>query len=167
MEADAAARELARRYLAGYGPATAQDLAAWSGLPATTARRAFDLLAGELVEVPSAVGPLVTLANGTPPGDQPPRLLGHFDAYLLGYRDRDLILDTAYAKRVRAGGGMIAPAVLVDGRVVGTWRLTRGSRAEAIVEPFTTLPRGSRAGLHAEADDLARFLGTDLALTIG
>ncbi|MBB4911307.1 hypothetical protein H4W32_007288 [Actinophytocola algeriensis] len=33
---------LAERYLRGYGPATPADLAVWSGLPLTTARKAFD-----------------------------------------------------------------------------------------------------------------------------
>ena len=40
---DDALAELARRYLAGHAPAEVADLATWSGLPITLARRAFEL----------------------------------------------------------------------------------------------------------------------------
>jgi len=58
------------------------------------ARRALDLIAGDLVPMQAAAiqagrAQLFTL-NGDSreaPGDTPPRLLGHFDPYLLGYRD--------------------------------------------------------------------------------
>ena len=43
---DAALAELARRYLRGHGPATPDDLAAWSGLGLGDARRGFTAIAG-------------------------------------------------------------------------------------------------------------------------
>jgi hypothetical protein len=94
-------------------------------------------------------------------GECRPRLLGHFDALLLGYRSRALLLlDPAYSKRIQAGGGFIQPAAVVDGHVIGTWRLVRaGKRLKVVIEPFAGLPRGSRDGLHVEAEDIGRFLG--------
>jgi hypothetical protein len=93
------------------------------------------------------------------------RLLGRFDDYLLGWRGRDLILDPRHARRIQAGGGWIHPAVVVDGRVVGTWRARRaGDRLEVSVEPFGRLPAGSRPGLEAEVADLGRFLGVEARL---
>jgi hypothetical protein len=94
--------------------------------------------------------------------DVPPRLLGRFDDYLLGYDGRDLILDPAYARRI-LDGGMIQAAVLVAGRIVGTWRL---ERREVAVRPFTTLPRGSRRALRRETADIGRFLGVDPAFAV-
>lgn len=166
---DDALVELARRYLAGYGPAGIQDFAAWSGLPATDGKRAWRLLKGELVRVSVDGAELWALyeADLDPPRDCPPRLLGHFDALLLGYRGRDLILDPAAAKRIQAGGGFIQPTVMVGGRVAGTWRLdSRARTARLTVEPFTTLRRGSREGLRAEAEDLARFLGVEISFEV-
>jgi hypothetical protein len=98
--------------------------------------------------------------------DVPARLLGHFDALLLGYASRDLVLDAAHAKKVQAGGGFIQPTVLVGGRVVGTWSLDRKGKAAAVVTPFGRLPGGSHEALAEETADLARFLGHPVGLSV-
>jgi hypothetical protein len=85
------------------------------------------------------------------------RLLGHFDTYLLGYRSRELALPVELDRRIQAGGGFINPAVLVDGRVVGTWRRTN---KKVSVEPFDGIPKRLWPKLRAEVTDLGRFLGT-------
>jgi hypothetical protein len=118
-------RELARRYVAGYGPAAPEDFAAWSGLPLTEARQAMADLVPELAEagqVPSdSVDAPVVLPSLPEPGDLPLRMLGHFDPWLLGYKDRSFTLDPAHAKHIQRGGGFLQPLILVDGRVAGTW----------------------------------------------
>ncbi len=162
--------ELARRYLRGYGPASREDFTAWSGLPAAESTRALDLVAGDLVTVSAAGTRLFALAGhaATEPAELPPRLLGHFDPFLLGYRDRGLVLDPGYAPRIQTGGGFVQPVVLIGGRAAGTWRLTRvpgrARRARLTVHPFTALPAASADGLAAEAADIGRFLGVDVAL---
>ncbi|HEX2374619.1 MAG TPA: winged helix DNA-binding domain-containing protein [Actinomycetota bacterium] len=160
--------ELARRYLGGHGPAAPEDLAAWSGLPVGRARRAFQLVAGELAAV-ELDGRRLWAPAGAPGtrGRAGPvvRLLGRFDDYLLGWRGRDLILDPGYTRRIQAGGGWIHPAVVVDGRVAGTWRARRaGDRLDVMVEPFGRLPPGCRPALEAEVADLGRFLEVDARL---
>jgi hypothetical protein len=96
------------------------------------------------------------------------RLLGRFDDYLLGWRDRDLVLDARFARRIQAGGGWIHPAMVVDGRVAGTWRARRaGGRLDITVAPFSgRLPRGTRPALEAEAADLGRFLAVETRLDV-
>jgi hypothetical protein len=140
--------ELARRYLAAYRPSGAADFVAWSGLPAAVARRGLATVHDE--------------ADAVADAELQPKLLGHWDGLLLGYRQRDVFLDPAHARAVQAGGGILRPIALVGGRVVGTWRLERGT---VTVEPFATLPRGSRAGLDAEVEDIGRFLGTTVELS--
>jgi hypothetical protein len=170
LDPEAALAELTRRYLGAHGPATPQDLAAWAGIAAGRARRGFELAAGSLTEVAAAGAPAWAL-RGTrppPPGREPcVRLLYRFDDYLLGWRGRDLVLSPAFAGRIHAGGGWIHPAVVVDGRVVGTWRLTtgRGGRLTATVEPFEPLDR-ALPGLEAEAADVGRFLGASATLSL-
>jgi hypothetical protein len=147
---DDALAELTRRYLNAFAPATYQDFAAWSGLPAGTAKRGFELVEDRPeAPDPPETGPVL-------------RLVGAFDTYLLGYRSRDAMLDPLYAKQIQAGGGIIHPAILLDGRVIGTWRLRRNS---VIPRLFAPLDPALVPLLEAEAADLGRFLDTECALT--
>ncbi|HYY80736.1 MAG TPA: winged helix DNA-binding domain-containing protein [Actinomycetes bacterium] len=173
-EPDAALAELARRYLGGHGPAGADDLAAWSGLPLGRARRGLELVAGELEEVRAAGKQAFVLAGSgadlpaLAAGRPPLRLLGHFDPYLLGWRGRELVLPARHARRIQAGGGMIQPALLVDGRVAGTWRQRRAGagRLSVAVRPFGRLDRALLPALEAEAADVGRFLGVEADLAV-
>ncbi|MGC7098885.1 winged helix DNA-binding domain-containing protein [Amycolatopsis lurida] len=136
---------LASRYLAAYAPATAEDFAAWSGLTLRQARAGF-------AAVDHFEPPVVDEFSV--------RLLGHFDTYLLGYRSRELAVPTEYDRRIQTGGGFIMPAVLVNGRVAGTWRQDRKKdELQVRVEPFGELPGGLDAALITEVEDLGRFLG--------
>ncbi len=152
-----AAAELARRYLATFGPATPADLAAWSGLPAGVVRDAWSSIAGDLVEVAGPDGWWWVLRDRAglldEAGPAPVRMLGGYDTFLLGYADRGLHLPPGHAPSVNAGGGIVRPVVLDDGRVVATWRLDRRRRPE--ISPFP----GERPDTAAEAADIARFLG--------
>jgi hypothetical protein len=151
---------LAARYLAGYGPAAAEDFAAWSGLPLGKARQGFGGL--ELEPVTAAGEPAFVLAGTELPATarKPEvRLLGHFDAYLLGYRGRALAVPDGFEHRIRAGGGMIMPAVLVDGLAVGTWRqVRRKDGLRVIFEPFGAVADRVLPGLQDEVTDLGRFV---------
>jgi len=165
--------ELSHRYLAAYGPARPQDQAAWSGLPLSKTRLAWGQLADELLEVTVAGAPAWLLKTSAAWLDELPapepnvRLLPRFDVYLLGYQDRDLAVPRQYAKRINAGGGILHPTVLVDGRSVGTWKIARKKNAlEILVEPFEALAPQVRPGLEAEVLDLARFLGVQARLEI-
>jgi hypothetical protein len=159
IDRDAALAELARRYLRGHGPATAADLAGWAGMPLRDARAGLAAIASELVER----GDLVDLAArgaevgggaraATPAAAIPPRLLGAFDPYLLGWKDRTFAVATEHARRVHPGGGMVRATATVDGRVVGTWTLPGG---EVERELFA---RAAKRAFQEEAADVARFL---------
>jgi hypothetical protein len=148
VDPDEALATLGRRYLAGYGPATALDLATWSGQTRTQARRALEL-AGP-VEEPDAL--------------EPPEcaLLGAFDTVLLGWAGREELVGE-HGHHVLPGGGMLRPTVLSGERVVGTWRLQGGgSRRRVEVSLFGPPPPAD--ALAAEVADVGRFLGLELEL---
>jgi hypothetical protein len=150
---------LALRYLRGYGPAGPKDLATWSGLPLTTAKRAFD----EVRDLLEPVGDCFVLQGGLEASEV--RLLGHFDAFLLGYRERSV--PGEHTRKVQSGGGFVMPVVSVGGRVGGVWnqRTTRdGLTIE--VTPFTTISARLRRELSAEVADLGRFLGQQTLLSV-
>jgi Winged helix DNA-binding domain len=173
MDPDAAMAELARRYLAAYGPADSRDLAAWSGLPVRDARAAWSRVAGELVEVLLAGQPAWLPAAHAAWLEEPGpdaslvHLLPGFDVYMLGYRDRALAVPEKHGRAVWTGGGFIKPTLTVDGRAVATWASDRSRRGLKItVTPFGRLGDKPRAGLEAEAADLGRFLGTTASVAV-
>src|SRR6266700_954383 len=171
LSEDEAYAELTRRYLSAYGPATPQDQAAWSGLPLSKTRAAWQHIADQLMKIEiagSSTWMLKTRAAWLDelPSDTPiVRLLPCFDIYLIGYRTRDLGVSPQFAKRINAGGGIVHPTVLVDGRVVGTWKSKREkNHLGVIVEPFDELASELYEGLEAEIEDIGRFLGVRATL---
>jgi hypothetical protein len=155
---ETALAELARRYLRGHGPATAEDLAAWVGLPLRDVRAGLRAAGGELDDLG---GGLVDLAAREPPrGPVPARLLPAFDPYLLGWRDRAFAVPPEHAGRVHPGGGILRATATVDGVAVGTWSARRRDRRLAVaVEPFAALAPADATALEDEAADVARFEG--------
>jgi hypothetical protein len=115
--------ELARRHARAHPPAAPEDFAAWSGLPLREARRAYAELELEEVEVLGRTG---FFPRGLEPAPPHVRLLPRFDSYLLGHRDRSLIMREEHDKAVRPGGGILAATLVVNGRIEGTWKLERG-----------------------------------------
>ncbi|MEJ2679658.1 MAG: winged helix DNA-binding domain-containing protein [Gemmatimonadota bacterium] len=168
---------LAGRYLAAYGPASLDDFAYWSGLPKGMAGQGWDAVIHETVDVDVAarwdadLEAWVSELNFAVAGESRSlvRLLGMFDAYLLGYRRRGLALAPEHAHRLVPGtGGMIRAALLVDGRVRGVWTTRRsGGSLEILVEPFGKLPADVRRGVEAEVEGIGRFLDVPATLRTG
>jgi hypothetical protein len=143
--------ELARRYLAGHGPADDRDLAKWAGIPLRDARAGLRAIASELNEPTDGLSSLLGHAN--PSGQPPPRLLGQYDPLLLGWVSREPILGTHSSAIV--ANGSFRPFALVGGRAVGTWKISDG---EVTLVPFGSLKRADRVALEADAADVMRFL---------
>ena len=151
VDRDRALAELARRYLAGHGPAGDRDLAKWAGLALRDVRAGLERIAPELEQGEDG---LVDLA-GRPPaaGLPPPRLLGAFDPLLLGWTSREPVLGSH--RGVVTVNGMFRPIALVGGRAAGTWSMSRG---EVDLTPFGRLAHTDAAALDADAADVVRFL---------
>jgi hypothetical protein len=163
---DEALAELARRYFRSHAPATARDFQWWSGLSAKDVREALAAIDGELAseELDGVVYRSVR-ASGRPGGSAAGAyLLPAFDEYLVGYQDRRDVLRADHVRAINAGGGFLAPCVVVDGRVIGSWR-RRLVRAGVAVErePFGRWDRGTRAQVDEAVERYAAFLGLPLA----
>ncbi|WP_418961058.1 winged helix DNA-binding domain-containing protein [Streptomyces tritici] len=167
-EPEAAADELARRYLRAYGPADVTDFAGWSGLPLGRARTAWRALADAgtttAYEGLTVLAPRRSTDGETCDGDgndsgPDVRLLPAYDNYLTGYRSRDLSVPAAHRRAVWPGGGLLRPTVTVDGLAVGTWsRQVTAPSADVRVDLFAPLPAAARAALAAETEAVSRFL---------
>jgi hypothetical protein len=152
LDRDAALAELARRYLAGHGPADDRDLARWAGLPLRDARAGLRAVASELVEREDG---LVDLAERPAAAELPaPRLLGAYEPVLLGWTSRKPFLGSR--ERLITVNGLFRPFALVGDCAAATWTLRDG---EVALEPFLRLARRDAAALETDAQDVLRYLG--------
>jgi len=152
VDRDRALAALARRYLAGHGPAGDRDLAKWAGLPLRDARAGLIAIASAL---DVRADGLVDLASRpTAARLPPPRLLGAYDPLLLGWTSRELLLDSHQG--IVSSNGLLRPFALVRGRAAATWSLRAG---EVALEPFRRLSRKDVSALERDAEDVVRFLG--------
>lgn len=157
--------ELARRYLRAFAPATDRDFAYWSGLPLRDVRAGLESISGEIQEVRVGEDTMLAPRGALPrlPAAGQVRMLGNFDTYLLGWKDRTFSVTGEHATHVKeGGGGWIRPVIVEDGIVVGGWRSARkGSRLEITLN----LPKSERERLKkkldAEIADIARFEGME------
>jgi hypothetical protein len=154
--------ELARRYVRAFGPATDRDFAYWSGLPLRDVRAGLGAISAELDLVRVGDQEMVALRGGLPrlPRRNQVRMLGGFDTYLLGYKDRGFTTGEKHRETASDQGGGIYPVILRDGIVAGGWRIFRkGGRLEiAFVRPGAVAP-DMREAIEAEIADIARFEG--------
>ena len=169
FDRERALAELARRYIRAFAPATDRDFAYWSGLPLRDVRAGLESISKEIEEVRIGEETMLAPRDGLPrlPAAGQVRMLGNFDTYLLGWKDRSFSVASEHAIHVKeGGGGWIRPVILEDGIVVGGWRSKRkGERLEITLN----LPNAERERLgkkiDAEVADLARFEGIEATIS--
>lgn len=144
VDRDEALAILGARYRAGYGPCDAADLAKWSSLPITQARRALDAAGPQSDGHASRV-------------DEPPAclLLAAFDTLMLGHRSREPFVAAEHDHHVLKGGGMLKPVVLIRGLATGTWSIQKGRP-----RPAWFARQAPAAALAREVADVERFLAS-------
>lgn len=148
-------KEVVRRYLRAFGPATAADLSVWStvtGLrPVLT--RMTDLVRHEdedgtvLFDVPDGV-----IEDEDTPA--PVRLLGTYDNVWLAHAARDRVTEAGTRGNWMGANGGVANTVFVDGWLAGLWRI-EDDRVR-IVDLFRDLTPAEQAELD---DEITRIEG--------
>jgi hypothetical protein len=153
LDRDTALAELARRYLAGHGPASDGDLAKWAGLPLGEARRGLVAIAPLLRDREDGLAQLAGTRSDA--AELPaPTLLGPYDPVLLGWASRQPILGPH--RQIVTVNGLFRPFALVHGRAAGTWTWSGG---QVTLQKFGELTDHAEAELAADAQDVRRFLG--------
>ena len=157
---DEALAELARRYFTSRGPATVHDFAWWSGLLLSDAAAGLNMVRKELDSF--ALADRTYWTSPSAPSDGVYRrafLLPAYDEYTVAYRDRGTLVDPADAP-LAAGMDILRPAIVVNGRVAGTWNRTLGKQSVAFEwRPFSRLGATARRAVTAAAGRYAAFLG--------
>jgi len=153
-----ARRELARRYIHIFGPATANGFARWAGISRRSASDAFASFEASLLPVRSPLGDEWLLAEDEPAiraGETvaaPARLLPSGDAYfLLDGAERQLLVPRE-DQRQRLWTSRVWPgALLVKGEIRGTWRRAHHT---VRIDAWVGLSRETRDAIEAEASAL-------------
>jgi Winged helix DNA-binding domain len=155
--AEAGLVHLARRYLAGFGPATLKDIAGWAGVPASQIkpalaslplRRFRDEKGAELFDLEDAPLP-------DPDTPAPVRFLHTWEAALLVHARRTQVLPERHRELVfHVRMPFSTPTFLVDGAVAGSWRYEDGL---VRLNPFEALAPKVLRELEREAEALAAF----------
>jgi hypothetical protein len=165
MSTDPDPAPLVLRYLAAFGPATAADIATWSGL------RGIKVLLEQLgdqvcwltddrgrtlVDVPGGILP-------DPDVPAPVRLLPEYDNALLSHADRTRIIEDGDRPFVFTRNGHVGGTVLVDGYVRATWRTVIERDTETLtVRPLRRLTGSQCSDIEREALALLAFASPQL-----
>ena len=121
----AATADLMVRYFRTHGPATLRDFAWWTKLPQRLIRPAAESVPPDIVRCGEESQDFVSIEVIDMAEARKKRsvlLLGAFDEYILGYRDR-LFAMTSEVHEILAPGnrGVFRRPIVVDGQVRGTW----------------------------------------------
>jgi hypothetical protein len=140
-----ATKEVARRFLTRYGPASREGLAKWFGHPSPA--QAGKWFPEDVVPTPFGLAleeDVPALEAAEPAGHV--RLLPAFDQYVVAAPRDDSA--TSAPERIYRPGGWFSPVLLVDGVMAGVWREDGGVVA---IEPFADVGGAVREAAEAEA----------------
>lgn len=150
-----AQRDLARRWLARFGPARTEDLQWWTGWNKTTTRRALQDLTLEEVDLHGQAGIVLASPTGEfadeAAGVPTATLLPALDPTPMGWKTRDWFLGIDPG-HVFDRAGNIGPTLWWNGEIIGSWAIAPNGelRTKVIAD------RGAEA--HAAIDRAASHL---------
>ncbi len=167
LKRDEALAELTKRYFSSHGPATLKDFSWWSGLTVADAKAGLEMIKHQFEE---------EVIDGKSfwfsPDVQPEKknipvahLIPVYDEYTIAYKNHPAILDPKYLKQIVAGNGIV---IILDGRVVGTWKRTLTKSAVIIdTNLFIELSESKKLAIINSAKNYTKYLGMPGLLRFG
>src|SRR5437868_6176438 len=160
LDAAQAQKELFRKYLRAYGPATLQDFAHWSLISMAEVRALRPLVDAEVADYDGVLvlRKDVKVLQSASFRQSSVHLLPYFDVYLLAHRFKEHFLQAKFYKRVYRNQGWISPVVLIDGQIAGVWNYKLSpEKIDIEIELFGRVARNVRAQIKDRAEELAEL----------
>ena len=162
-DVETASAELARNYLARFGPASTTDLQWWAGWTAGTTKRALAEIGAVEVDLDAgsrgAAGWVLADDLADEASEPWIALLPALDSTTMGWKNRAWYLgDLAkFGSPVFDTNGNAGPTIWVDGRVVGGW--AQGRSGEIAYKLLADLPAKRVKSVSAEVARLRDLIG--------
>ncbi|MEO8608024.1 MAG: winged helix DNA-binding domain-containing protein [Chloroflexota bacterium] len=164
LEREEALAKLTQRYFTSHGPATIQDFAWWSGLTIADTKMGIEMVKSQLGnEVIDGQTYWFTASMSTAPIQDAVttlHMLPNYDEYTVAYKDRSAIYDPRNDQYLDARGNFLFNhALVIDGRVRGSWKRTF-KKGAALLEfaPFMPLREAEKEALEIESRRYGAFL---------
>lgn len=165
LSTDEALAEMARRYIQSHSPVTVHDFAWWTGLTVGDSRRAFALLADQIIPLPED-NTFWMSADMPDPASIPDtvHLAPPFDEAIVALKDRSAVISAQdFKKVVPYTNGVFSPVILLNGQFAGLWKRTRKAKGlEFEAELVRPLSKRHTQMLETEIERYAKYLGVPL-----
>ncbi|MGB8489771.1 MAG: winged helix DNA-binding domain-containing protein [Bacteroidales bacterium] len=148
-------------YFSSRGPATLQDFIWWSGLSATDAKNALEIVKPGLVSEKTG-SEIYWFSNRHPypeNKDNSLHLLPAFDEFLLSYKDRLASIPSIYHRKTVSDNGIFRPIIVINGQVRGLWK--RSVKKDKVIieaELFEPVTRSIKDQLEKQIKSFGLFL---------
>jgi winged helix DNA-binding protein len=168
LSRDEALATLSRRFFSSHAPATIRDFVWWSGLTTAEAKRSVDIIGARREDLGGKTYWTIGHTSRGTPRNHLVQLLPIYDEYLIAYRDRDAVPHGPWTVKWGSPGAVnFHHALVIAGRVAGTWRVTRSAQEVLIhATPLRRLTRVERRALTDAVHRYERFLSVPVQLSI-
>jgi len=152
-------------YLKSFEPATEADIAWWTGLNKAKVREALKRLSEQTthLSIKELDGDFIVLrrdldlmANIEPTDKPAVNLLPTLDSYLMGYKLRERYLQPEHYDRIFDRSGNATSTILVDGRIMGVWDFSDGTKFKVFL--FEETKDEIRQQIHLKAQEMGQFI---------
>jgi Winged helix DNA-binding domain len=163
LKPDEARAELARRWLAAFGPGTVADLKWWTGWTLGQTRKAVAELATVEVELDHGDTGIVLAGDDAPVRSPKPwaALLPGLDPTTMGWAERAWYLGPHKAALFDRAGNA-GPTVWWDGRIVGGW--IQRPDGEIVWHALEDIGRDGRSAVERQVERLQAWLARSIVL---
>ena len=160
LTSDEAIVKLTQLYFTSHGPATVHDFAWWTGLTIAEANRGIEMTKSQL-HSETIANKIYWMAQQTAAIKNKTTnacMLPVYDEYLVGYKDRSAAHNPAYDNEIKMS--IFQPAIIINGKVSGTWRRNFEKKTLNIVaSAFSSFTKNQELGIYTEGDRYSNFIG--------